>query len=82
MRLQYYKMMFSTIAVLSCLLLMCAYSLADTPANCSYKEIVGNWVFYVGEGSKDRTIDCSSFGKSFYFDWIGQLTFYRMYNYS
>ena len=57
-------MIFSTVAELCSLLLLFAYSSADTPANCSYKEITGRWVFFVGEGSKDRTIDCSSFGKT------------------
>jgi len=71
MHLQFCKMTLLTIGELSCLLLLFAYSRADTPANCTYKEIVGSWVFYVGEGSKDRTVDCSSFGNTFYFDQIG-----------
>ena len=63
--LQYWKMIFSALAELSCLLLFLASSHADTPANCTYKEILGRWIFFVGEGNKDRTIDCSSYGKTF-----------------
>jgi len=58
-------MMLSTVAVFSCFLLLFAYSLADTSANCTYEEIAGQWIFFVGEEGKDRTIDCSSFGKQF-----------------
>jgi len=57
--------MLLSIAKFSCFLLLFAYSHADTPANCTYEEIVGRWIFFVGEGGKDRTIDCSSFGKPF-----------------
>jgi len=35
---------------------------ADTPANCTYEEIKGKWVFSVGDGGKDKTVDCSTVG--------------------
>ena len=57
--------MLLSVAKFCCFLLLFAYSHADTPANCTYEEIAGRWIFFVGEGGKDRTIDCSSFGKPF-----------------
>lgn len=35
-------------------------ALADTPANCTYDDIAGRWVFLMGEPGGDRTIDCSN----------------------
>ena len=32
---------------------------ADTPANCTYEEIRGSWLFSVGQGGYNNTIDCS-----------------------
>lgn len=40
-------------------------SLADTPANCSFQDLQGSWVFSVYKGAgeaQDRNIDCSSLG--------------------
>ena len=36
---------------------------ADTPANCTYEEVRGTWLFFIDSGGKDRTADCSSVGK-------------------
>ena len=33
--------------------------LGDTPANCTYEEIKGTWMFQLGKGGHDRTIYCS-----------------------
>ena len=67
--------MLSVILKFTCCLLLFAYSRADTPANCTYEEITGRWVFFVGEGGNDRTIDCSSFGKPFLYHYhVDQLT--------
>lgn len=35
--------------------------LGDTPADCSYDDIVGNWVFQIGQDGFDNDIDCSNF---------------------
>ena len=35
-------------------------SSADTPANCSYEDVLGTWEFYIGPAGFDRTIDCST----------------------
>lgn len=35
----------------------------DTPANCTYQDVVGQWIFQVGEGGNDRTINCTNFGE-------------------
>ena len=41
-------------------LLTLAY--ADTPANCTYEDVKGEWTFSIGEGGHDRTLNCSNFG--------------------
>ncbi|XP_059148587.1 dipeptidyl peptidase 1-like isoform X2 [Physella acuta] len=53
----------STRAVLFCLFfsLSISYIVADTPANCTFEEVAGEWIFDVGPGNNDRTIDCSKF---------------------
>ncbi|XP_069746985.1 dipeptidyl peptidase 1 [Narcine bancroftii] len=38
-------------------------SLADTPANCSYEDLLGTWVFHVGQEGQDRNVDCSKMGR-------------------
>jgi cathepsin C len=35
---------------------------ADTPANCTYDDIVGSWTFYETVRSGDHSIDCSKQG--------------------
>ncbi|KAK3608345.1 hypothetical protein CHS0354_030800 [Potamilus streckersoni] len=34
---------------------------ADTPANCTYEDVRGKWVFMIGSKGHDRTLDCSAF---------------------
>uniref|UniRef100_A0A6Q2YQU6 Cathepsin C exclusion domain-containing protein n=1 Tax=Esox lucius TaxID=8010 RepID=A0A6Q2YQU6_ESOLU len=34
-------------------------SLADTPANCTYEDLLGSWVFQVSKGGHDKGINCS-----------------------
>ncbi|XP_076002484.1 dipeptidyl peptidase 1 [Genypterus blacodes] len=47
--------------VLVCVLLLWAEeSLGDTPANCTYEDLLGTWVFQVSRGGQDKTIDCST----------------------
>ncbi|XP_038054481.1 dipeptidyl peptidase 1-like isoform X1 [Patiria miniata] len=36
--------------------------LADTPANCTYDDLVGRWVFKVSAGGGDNTLNCTSPG--------------------
>ena len=33
--------------------------LADTPANCTYEDVLGTWMFHSGPTGLDRTVDCS-----------------------
>ncbi|XP_052068685.1 dipeptidyl peptidase 1-like isoform X2 [Mytilus californianus] len=33
----------------------------DTPANCTYEDLRGEWLFKVGSGGNDRTLKCDSF---------------------
>ena len=35
----------------------------DTPANCTYEDIKGDWMFSVGERGYDRTVKCEHFSK-------------------
>ena len=35
-------------------------AMADTPANCSYESIRGNWTFFIGPGGYDNSINCMS----------------------
>ncbi|WAR25374.1 CATC-like protein [Mya arenaria] len=35
---------------------------ADTPANCTYQDLLGQWNFQIGESGYDRTLNCSNFG--------------------
>lgn len=39
-------------------------SWGDTPANCTYEDLLGTWVFQVSKGGRDKTINCSAEGKS------------------
>ncbi|CAH1785007.1 unnamed protein product [Owenia fusiformis] len=34
----------------------------DTPANCTYPEIQGTWIFQIGKGDQGNTIKCNSLG--------------------
>uniref|UniRef100_A0A3Q3EJA6 Dipeptidyl peptidase 1 n=1 Tax=Labrus bergylta TaxID=56723 RepID=A0A3Q3EJA6_9LABR len=39
-------------------------SWGDTPANCTYEDLLGTWVFQVSKGGQDKTINCSAQGES------------------
>lgn len=32
---------------------------ADTPANCTYDDLIGNWKIYIGPRGVRDTVDCS-----------------------
>lgn len=34
---------------------------ADTPANCTYEDILGSWTFHVGPGGNDNSVNCTTF---------------------
>lgn len=53
------------------LLLGCSISLllargcrGDTPANCTYEDLLGTWVFQLSRGGHDRSVNCSVEGRS------------------
>ncbi len=33
--------------------------LADTPANCTYEDVRGLWIFSEGPRGNDKTVNCS-----------------------
>lgn len=35
----------------------------DTPANCTYPDLLGTWVFQVGPSGSQRDVNCSVMGK-------------------
>ena len=39
-------------------------SRGDTPANCTYGDLLGTWVFQVSKGGHDKTVNCSAEGKN------------------
>lgn len=39
-------------------------SRGDTPANCTYEDLLGTWVFQVSKGGHDKTVNCSAEGKN------------------
>ncbi|XP_072317940.1 dipeptidyl peptidase 1 [Eucyclogobius newberryi] len=48
-------------ALLLCFLLIWVESSrADTPANCTYEDLLGTWVFQVSKGGQDKSINCSA----------------------
>lgn len=50
--------------VLVCVLLLWVEgSWGDTPANCTYEDLLGTWVFQLSKGGQDKTINCSAEGK-------------------
>lgn len=42
------------------LFLLAGQAGADTPANCTYEDVEGSWIFYESERSQDSSIDCMS----------------------
>lgn len=40
-------------------LFLCSDVRADTPANCTYEDVRGTWLFSIGKGGNDNTINCS-----------------------
>ncbi|XP_041850615.1 dipeptidyl peptidase 1 isoform X2 [Melanotaenia boesemani] len=44
-----------------CVLLLCVNCCwGDTPANCTYEDLLGTWVFQVSKGGYDKTVNCSA----------------------
>lgn len=46
--------------VLCVLLMWVEASRADTPANCTYEDLLGTWVFQVSKGGHDKTVNCTA----------------------
>ncbi|XP_047449175.1 dipeptidyl peptidase 1 [Mugil cephalus] len=48
-------------AVLLCVFLIWVEgSWGDTPANCTYEDLLGTWVFQLSKGGQDKTVNCSA----------------------
>ena len=43
--------------------LLVPYVASDTPGNCSYEEITGQWEFSVSGGGGDKTVNCTNPGQ-------------------
>ncbi|TNN32369.1 Dipeptidyl peptidase 1 [Liparis tanakae] len=46
--------------VCALVLLWAEGSMGDTPANCTYEDLQGTWVFQVSAGGHDQTVNCSA----------------------
>uniref|UniRef100_A0A0B7BBL3 Dipeptidyl peptidase 1 n=1 Tax=Arion vulgaris TaxID=1028688 RepID=A0A0B7BBL3_9EUPU len=44
-----------------CTIFVLGSVLGDTPANCTYQDIVGTWLFELGPGNNNRTLTCDDF---------------------
>ncbi|XP_036284139.1 dipeptidyl peptidase 1 isoform X3 [Pipistrellus kuhlii] len=51
-------------ALAALLLLLCGLGTAqgDTPANCTYPDLLGTWVFQVGPAGAQSQVNCSAMG--------------------
>lgn len=49
--------------MLSLLFFLCLLgdTLCDTPAECSFDQVKGDWVFHMGTGGNDNTLNCDDF---------------------
>ena len=45
--------------LLAALSLVVTGVVSDTPANCTYQDVEGSWIFYETERSSDSSLDCS-----------------------
>ncbi|XP_068601538.1 dipeptidyl peptidase 1 [Brachionichthys hirsutus] len=48
------------VCVFCVVLLWADGSLGDTPANCTYEDLLGTWVFQVSKGGGNETVNCSA----------------------
>ena len=53
----------SPLAALLLLLIRASNVHCDTPANCTYPDLLGTWVFQVGRSGSQREVNCSVMGK-------------------
>lgn len=51
-------------ALVAFLALLTPEILADTPANCTYDDIVGNWIFYESDRGHSSSVDCDTASKN------------------
>lgn len=50
--------------LLAFIALYVGYSRADTPANCTYDDVVGTWTFYESERGHSSSVDCGTISKA------------------
>uniref|UniRef100_A0A8D0SZQ6 Cathepsin C exclusion domain-containing protein n=1 Tax=Sus scrofa TaxID=9823 RepID=A0A8D0SZQ6_PIG len=52
----------SLLSALLLLLYVAGTAHCDTPANCTYPDLLGTWIFHVGPGGSQRDVNCSVMG--------------------
>jgi hypothetical protein len=50
-------------ALLLALVALTSRVVADTPANCTFEDVKGTWIFQIGSRGHDKTINCTKMGK-------------------
>lgn len=61
----YLRVKMRLFGLLACVLIFWVEgSWGDTPANCTYEDLLGTWLFQVSKGGHDKTVNCSAEGNN------------------
>jgi len=56
------RLVMAVLRVFAVALLHISLVVGDIPVNCSHSDIVGEWIFHVGQDGHDNSINCTNFG--------------------